>query len=61
MAGTIPYTADSWKKTHRDELRNMSNEDLAAFLAKNQKFGDIKLHYDGYYQLWLDWLNSEVE
>jgi hypothetical protein len=47
--------------TNADKIRQMSDEDLAEFLAEHQKIGDTETNKDGYRQLWLDWLKQEVE
>ena len=45
--------------TNADKLRNMTDEELADFLATNQRIGS-KEHSDGFYLLWLDWLREKV-
>ena len=45
--------------TNADKLRNMTDEELADFLATNQRIGSNE-HSDGFYLLWLDWLREKV-
>jgi hypothetical protein len=54
MAGVIPYTHGSWKKTNADRIREMSDEELAEWASAItlEEFGDKKD--------WLDWLKEEV-
>lgn len=49
----------TWK-TNADKIRQMSDEELAEWLAEHQKIGDAETHRDGYRQLWFDWLKQEV-
>jgi len=46
--------------TNADKIRNMTDEELADFLATNQRIGDKEYH-DGFYLLWLDWLKEDTE
>ena len=32
MAGVIPYTHESWKRTNADRIRSMTDEELAEWL-----------------------------
>lgn len=45
--------------TNADKIRNMTDEELAEFLAANQRIGD-KEFTDGFYLLWLDWLREKA-
>ena len=47
--------------TNADRIRAFSVEELAEFLAKNQKIGNVEQCGNGYRQLWLDWLRQEVD
>ena len=47
--------------TNADKIRQMSDEELAEFLAKNQKIGDVEQCENGYRQMWFDWLKQKVE
>jgi hypothetical protein len=56
----LDYPKERKKLTNADKIRQMTDEELAEFLAKNQKIGDVEQCEDGYRQLWLDWLKQEV-
>lgn len=47
-------------QTNADRIRSMTDEELARWLTKTQRIGDVEVFCDGYYQLWLDWLKEEV-
>lgn len=66
MAGVIPYTHDSWKKTNADRIRSMSDEELAKWLDllvnRAKIYGENKVWLEDtprYYTDWLDWLEEE--
>lgn len=48
------------KRTQADRIRAMTDEELARWLTKTQRIGDVEAFCDGYYRLWLDWLREEV-
>lgn len=65
MVGITPYTAESWKQTNADKIRQMNFVELTQFLAENfdcaccpAKVGD-----DCQYclQAVADWLRKEAE
>ena len=51
MAGVIPYTHESWKRTNADRIRSMSDEELAELLVHNPWMRE---------ETALDWLKQEV-
>ena len=63
MAGIVPYTDESWRKTNADRIRAMSVEKMAEIMVHdcppNYQHGDC--HELDCQQCWLDWLKQEVE
>lgn len=56
----VPVVVDTKPKpvTNADRIRAMTDEELARWLTKTQRIGDVEVFRDGYYQLWLDWLQQ---
>ena len=66
MAGIIPYTDKSWRKTNADRIRSMSDEELAVYMAfvgkVNKGCPVMSINcQESCNKCWLDWLKGEVE
>ena len=67
MAGVIPYTHESWKRTNADRIRSMSDEELAMAMPFPQcppHKGECTFSTmiaNSCDQCWLDWLRREAE
>ena len=65
MAGVIPYTHESWKRTNADRIRSMTDEELAQYMGDVQTWGGCPNHgarncTENCADCWLDWLKQEV-
>lgn len=69
MAGIVPYTDESWRKTHADRVRAMSDEEIATFIIKGCLGRECPSYQhldasrkevaENCWRCWLDWLKEE--